>query len=319
MKKLTPFLISIILFLFLVYILGFSKEIMESVAFSISIWKDNLFPSLFPFLILSYFFTSYGISNILSELVKPIVVNLFHLPASCGFIIVLSLFSGFPSSAKFIKDGLDKNEISLKDANHLLKFCHFSSPLFVIGTIGTALLGSAKLGFIILISHYIGSIIVALVFRNRNCQLNENKINLKSAFKKINDSINTSSGFANILKNAIKNAFDVLFLLLGIITVFLIITTILTSIISLNDLETSLFRGVLEMTQGIKFVSILNIPIVYKMLFMTFFISFGGLSIHTQVLSILSEYKISYISYLTSRLLHSFFSSCILLLIYNFI
>jgi len=319
MKKLTSILISSILIIFLIYIFTYSKEVMESVTFSISIWKDNLFPSLFPFLIISYFFVSYGISNLFSEILKPLVVNLLHLPANCGYTIILSLFSGFPSSAKFIKDELEKKEIDLDTANYLLKFCHFSSPLFVVGTIGNSLLGSAKLGFLILISHYIGSFIVALIYRNKDHKETDNKINLENALRKTNRQAHTSRTFANVLRNAIKNAFDVLFLLLGIISVFLIITTILTNIIPLTEIQKSLFCGILEMTQGIKYVSLLNLPVIYRMLFMTSFISFGGLSIHTQVLSILSNYKIDYLSYFLSRIIHVIISCITLIFIYTFI
>lgn len=316
MKKIIQVFTSSILFLFLIYMLSYSKEVMDSVTFSISIWKDNLFPSLFPFLILSYFFVSYGISDLLSEIMKPIVVNIFNLPASCGYTIVLSLFSGFPSSAKFIKDELDKENIGLDDANYLLKVCHFSSPLFVVGTIGSSLLGSSKLGFLILVSHYLGSFIIALIYRNKRKRQDNNKINLKNTLKKINSSIPASRTFSDVLKNAIKQAFDVLFLLLGIITVFLIITTALTSIIPLTELQRGILSGILEMTQGIKYVSLLDLPIIYRMLAITGFISFGGLSIHTQVLSILSDYKISYISYLIARLLHVVFSCISLVLLY---
>jgi len=316
MKKIISIGISSILFLILIYMLTSSKEVMDSVTFSISIWKDNLFPSLFPFLILSYFFINYGISNLLSEVIKPIVVRLFRLPSSCGYIIILSLFSGFPSSAKFIKDELDKENISLESANYLLKFCHFSSPLFVVGTVGTALLGSSKLGLLILISNYIGSLLVGILYRCKNKRKESCSINLRDAFRKMNRQISISDTFANVLKSAITNAFDVLFLLLGIISVFLIITTILTSIIPLTGLDKSIFCGVLEMTQGIKFVSLLKLPIIYRMLLITSFISFGGLSIHTQVLSILSDYKISYISYLKARILHVMFSCIVLVLLY---
>lgn len=316
MKKIIQVFTSSILFLFLIYMLTNSKEVMDSVTFSISIWIDNLFPSLFPFLILSYFFVSYGISDLLSEVIKPIVVKWFNLPASCGYILVLSLFSGFPSSAKFIKDSLEKQEISLDNAKYLLKICHFSSPLFVIGTIGSSLLGSSKLGFLILTSHYIGSFIIALIYRNREKRYRDSKINLRNAFRKINSSIPVSCTFSDILKRAIKQAFDVLFLLLGIITVFLIITTVLTSIIPLTEVQRGIFSGIIEMTQGIKYVSLLKLPIIYRMLLITSFISFGGLSIHTQVLSILSDYKVSYISYLLSRVLHVVFSCISLIILY---
>lgn len=317
MKKIISIIISSVLFLFFIYILGYSKDIMESVTFSVSIWKDNLFPSLFPFLILSYFFVSYGISDLLSEIVKPVVVNIFHLPPTCGYTIVLSLFSGFPSSAKFIKDELDKGNIDINDANYLLKFCHFSSPLFVVGTIGSTLLGSSKLGFLILISHYIGSFILAFIYRRKSKIYKDNRISFRNVFKKINSSVFTSDSFSDVLKGAIKNAFDVLFLLLGIISVFLIITTVLTNIIPLSEIQKGIVSGIIEMTQGIKYISLIKLPIIYKMIVMTGFICFGGFSIHAQVLSILSDYKISYMSYLAARLLHMFFSCITLILLWS--
>lgn len=47
-------IISILIMSFLLFIaieiLTESKEILDTVAYSFSIWKNNLFPSLFPFL-----------------------------------------------------------------------------------------------------------------------------------------------------------------------------------------------------------------------------------------------------------------------------
>lgn len=318
MKRIITVFTSFILFFFLGAILNFSKDVIDALTFSISIWKDNLFPSLFPFLILSYFFVNYGISSILSEFIKPVVVNLFHLPSTCGYTIILSLFSGFPSSSKFIKDELDKKEINIHEASHLLKFCHFPSPLFVIGMIGSTLLGSKRLGIMILISTYLGAFFNAIIFKNKKTPQQNSKISIREAFRKVKVSITNSKGFAKVLANAIKDSLDILFLLLGIVSVFLIITTIFTNIIPLNDINNSIFSGILEMSQGIRKVSMLKIDLLYRMLLITFFISFGGLSIHSQVFSILANYNLSYLSYFFARAIHAVVSCLCLIVLYNF-
>ena len=51
---------------------------------------------------------------------------------------------------------------------------------------------------------------------------------------------------------------------------------------------------------------------------MTFLISFGGFSIHMQVFSILSDYKIKYLPYLITRIMHGLISASLVYLILNF-
>lgn len=306
-------IISLILVSILILILSYPKEVIESVSFSISIWKDNLFPTLFPFFILSFFISTYGFSYILEELFKPIVVNILNLPASSGFVLASSLFSGFPSSSKFIKDSLDNKLISIKEAEHLLMFCHFSSPLFVIGTIGNLFLGSKTLGIMIFICHVLSAFLVGFIFREKNKREKES-ISFKNAFRKMREKQKKTPPFATVLKSAIGSSLDTLFLLLGIVTIFLIITNLITRIIPITGIYKTILSGILEMTQGIKNASLLSIPLLTRSLIMISFISFGGLSIHTQILSILVGYPISYKKYLLARIMHTIIA-CILLLI----
>ncbi len=311
MKKNIETLLIILIFLLLfVFLLTFPKDAMESVSFSISIWKDNLFPSLFPFLIITYLFMHYKISLLFSEFTKPVVTRFFHLPSSCGFTIMASLFSGFPSNAKFIKMQLDNQEITKEEAEYLLKFCFFSSPLFVLGTVGALLLVNKTLGFFILISHYLGAFITALLLRPKKIYPKE-KRNYKKVFRLIKKEISTSS-FVTVLKDAIKNAFDILFMLLGMVTIFLVLTNYLTKLLPLDLTQKAILSGLLEMTQGVKNVSLLNYNGVTKAFLMLAIISFGGISVHLQIFSILDDFKISYFKFIMSRLFHIFFSILVL-------
>ena len=64
MKQWISFSILIILILICAEILTESKSILDAVSFSLSIWKNNIFPSLFPFFVLSEIMVKYGMTEI---------------------------------------------------------------------------------------------------------------------------------------------------------------------------------------------------------------------------------------------------------------
>ena len=75
----------------------------------------------------------------------------------------------------------------------------------------------------------------------------------------------------------------------------------------------------LEITKGLREISCLSLSINIKATLMTFFISFGGLSIHMQIISILSKYKINYLTYFLARIGHAAISSILIYLFLTFI
>ena len=200
----------------------------------------------------------------------------------------------------------------------LLKFNHFSNPLFVIGTVGTLLLNNKKLGLLILLVHIISNLFIAIIFRPKECNYSSCSSLINGINKMHKKRIDSNSSFGSVLSESIFKTFKTLLLLLGVITFFLIISTLIKQIIPTNDFIYSIISGLLEMTGGIKNISSLNIPISIKTSIITFFISFGGFSIHMQVMSILSNYKIKYIPYLISRLLHGIISSTLIYGIISF-
>ena len=182
---------------------------------------------------------------------------------------------------------MNKKLLNEYDATKLLLFTHFVNPLFIINTIGVSFLNNKILGIIILVSHYLGNIIVGFIFRNYHILNTYSKINISNAIKSLKKKRN---GFINVLTNSIISSINTLLIILGVITSCLIITTI----ININPL----LNGILEITQGLKYISTSNLELLKKVIIITFLISFGGFSIHAQVFSILNNKKIKYISYL---------------------
>jgi len=314
--KIQSVIIILLLISMLITFFIIPSSIMESVSFAISIWKDSLIPSLFPFFIVTDLLIQYGFIELIGELLKNIMNNFFHLPGEASFVLIGSLISGFPSSSKYIKELLESNKIDENEANYLLKFNHFSNPLFVIGTIGIMLLNNKKVGLLILCIHILSNFVIAIIYRPKYNKYKKEKISIITAITKMYKKRNSNNySFSEILTNSIFKTIHTLLLLLGIITIFIILSTILKEFFVLPPLSGAMLNGILEMTGGIKAISNINIPLNIKASIITFFISFGGLSIHMQVMSILSGFNIKYTSYFASRILHAIISSSLVYLL----
>ena len=237
--------------------------------------------------------------------------KLFKINGTGAFIIILSILSGFPSSAKYTKELYLNGEINDKEATKLLTFTHFSNPLFILGTLSITFLNNKEIGMCILISHYIGNLFIGLIFRNYYISKKDTtKVSLKNAIISMNSS-RTNKSFGQMLSNAITSSISTLLLILGTVTIFLVLTTLINNNLSVSPYYKSIINGIFEMTQGLKYLSMLKIPLYKQALISVFFISFGGLSVHMQVLSIISDTKIKYFPYFISRILHASISTII--------
>ena len=318
-------ILSVLIMLILVFI-GFeiltsSEQILNSVKFSLSIWSNNIFPSLFPFFVLSELLINYGFIEFVGELLKPIMIKLFKTDSKTAFIFIMSILSGFPSNAKYTRELYQKKLIDKKQATKILTFTHFSNPLFILGTLSLVFLNNKEAGLLILIIHYFTNILIGIIFRNY-CPTNEanSKISVKTALNKMHyHRISNNNSFGTIMTNALLNTINTLLLILGVVTMFLVLTTIIDNNININNYNQSILNGFVEMTQGLKYISILNIPLKFKATLSTMILSFGGLSVHMQTIGILSDTDIEYIPFLTARLLHSSISSILVFILFDIV
>jgi len=319
-KNITSILIVSILIIFTFLLLITSETVLEVVRFSFDIWKNSIFPSLFPFFVMSEILINYGFVEFISELFKPIMYKLFKIDGSAAYVFIMGMISGFPSSAKYTRELYKQNIIDAKTASKILMFTHFSNPLFIIGTISISFLNNKHVGLLILICHYISNIIIGLIFRNYASSKKENiKFSFSNSINSMtNHRLKTSKSFGTIISDSIINGVNTLLLILGTITMFLIVTTVINNTIPLNPLYQAIINGIVEMTQGLKYISILNISLKIKTLISTMFISFGGLSVHMQIISILNDTKIKYLPFLLARIFHAVIAGLLILLTFDY-
>ncbi len=321
MKKTWISILIMSLFIFIGFqILTESKEILKSVTFSFNIWKNNIFPSLFPFFVLSEILMNYGFVELCAEILKPLMVRFFKTSSNSAFIFVMSIISGFPSNAKYTRELLNQGLIDENEATKILMFTCFSNPLFILGTVSILFLNNKEVGILILICHYISNFIIGFLFRNFHpTKEKDTSVSLKRAISSMHQKrINNPLNFGQVLTRSLQKSIETLLLILGTVTTFLVITTIIDHNIQLGNYNQSILNGFIEMTQGLKYVSILNIPLKLKSILSAMILSFGGLSVHMQVESIISDTKIRYFPFLVARLLHALLASILVFLLFDF-
>ena len=278
--------------------------IFNTISTSLNIWINTLIPTLFPFFIISDILINYNITNYIPNQIKRIFTKLFNTSDNIITIFFLSLLSGFPSAAKNIKLMVDKKLINTKEASHTLIFTHFANPLFILGTIQTFFIKNKKLCIIILLSHYTPNIILGILTRYSSKKE-------KNIIEKKENII-----FSKVIIKSIKNSIDTLLTILGILACSLIISSLIINRLKLNIYNETLLKCLLEITMGINNLSKLNIPNIYKTILTSMTLSFGGLAIHMQVLSFITEVNLSYKKFLIARIYHSILSGIIAYILY---
>ncbi|MBN7772566.1 hypothetical protein [Clostridium aminobutyricum] len=257
-------------------------------------WANNVLPAMLPFFICANFMNYIGITKYL----KP-----------SYFAFAMSALSGYPMGAKVIGDMGRRGYISKKECSRLISFCSTSGPAFIVGAVGAAMIGNNLAGGIIAVSHFGGALLNGVLFTfllkfrdfkpNRNSQ--EHKI---KAFKDYQAKSQRGSGhetennYLDIFTEAIVSSFKSLGIILAYIVMFMMITDIMEYMGMFKMIHSiymeGLLKGILEMTLGCASItSTMMIPLSYKIVGCSMLISFGGLSIIGQSMSMLAGTKIS--------------------------
>ena len=277
---------------FLVNLIIYRNLVFDTVGFSLNIWITSLLPALFPFFIVSDILINYDVIKYFPKVIRNSIKYLFNVSDNGLVIILLSMLSGFPSNARNIKNMYLDKKITKEEGEHLLYFTHFSNPMFILGTI-PLILNSNKISKYILISHYLANIILGICLRKYNRVNDSNTSNYKE----------DKHNFGLVLTTSIRKSLDSVLSILGTLTIFLIISTLLINFFNLDNTSSLLIKSILELTSGLKELGSYNLLDKYLLIISSCILSFGGLSVHMQVINELVDTDISYKNYFIGRIL----------------
>lgn len=313
---------SLLIFLIMIIIISNPKRYTEQTINGIKLFFFSVLPGLFPFMLLTKLLTEIGlIFKLTNKLNKP-AKALFGTSGISLYAFFMSIISGYPIGAKIIAELYQKNLISDDEAKRMTVFCTTSGPIFVIGTVGTMMFGSFKIGLILYFSHILSSTIIAISL-NLISKKNLNLLDTKSVSflpKKEN----------NIISKCVADSVNSIFIVGAYITIFFLIneileslhcynfiTNLLSPVFSLFSLDTSFIKptiyGILEVTHGTKELAIFGSRL--SACLCSALISFSGISIIMQSMEFLSKAKIKMHNFVLTKIVHSCFSFLLCLLL----
>lgn len=299
-------LIEMLIFVIFLSLIFYPDIIHQELIDSLTVFFTTLFPSIFPFFLIGNLLISYHFIDTINLFFGKIITKLFHTGSNASFILIMSMLSGFPSGAKYIRDLFDRNLITLNQANYLITFTHFANPLFVLTTC-SSLFYEKKIPYFILISMYLSNILIGILTRPKKRQEMESTLTI--SYQKI-------SSFSEAFTSSLKNTLEILVMILGNTCFFYLVSKLVTTFIPVGPFFTSLVNGFFDLTKGITSLSFLNTTILLKGMLVLSFISFGGINIHMQVLNMIQNTKIKYLNFLLGRIAQASISALLFFILY---
>jgi hypothetical protein len=241
-------------------------------------------PILFPF-----FFISSFIVNLCQNNSKNSVIT----------AVLLSYFSGYPNGARLVGQLYTRGEISKAKAQQLCVYTATASPIFVIVSVGTIMLGNTTFGILIFIAMVTGAVLNGYIWQNK----------IKSKTVKCAERHNTAE--LSILKafnSAIYSAITSILNVCGVILIFYILVSVINT--------PPLLSGIIEMTTGAAQVSVLHLPPEFISTIICFFVSFGGISVAMQSFIFMRDFDMSPLYYFSYKITHAVISAGVLSLIF---
>lgn len=341
-KKLVSLLLIIIVLWLIVEIILYPQNSVNAALNGLMTWFNIVVPSLLPFFIVSEILIGLGVVRFLGILLQPLMKPLFNVPGEGSFALAMSITSGYPIGAKLVSKLRSQNVITRIESQRLLSFCSTSGPLFMIGSISIGMFKNPSIGPLIALSHYLGAIMVGFFFRfygknEKKTYTTNRRISIKFAFNELIKARDKDGRtFSMLMSDAVKESINTMLMIGGFIIIYSVIieilslvnvldyfSSIVTKIIPLikdEELIKAILSGIVEMTNGCKIVSTLNnSDYILRLASISLIIGWSGISIHSQVMSFISNTDIVAKIYFVSKALHGIFASIFTYILYNLV
>lgn len=288
---------------------------LDSARRGLSLYATSVLPSLFPFYFFSLLLTYIGSAKAVSAIFQKPVKLLYNAPKESAYVLLLSMLSGYPVGASMTAELYSAGAITSKEAKTIAAFASTSGPIFMLGTVGSAIFNDARVGIIVLCAHYLAALINGLIFRVRN---KPNRIlrkkqtaakddaNVTAQSKCVTDDVVIMSrqDTDSIMSRTIANSTLSMLYIGG----YVVLCGMLVDTLSLFNLDAliitalgeragqpivALIQGLIEMTRGSIACSECLSPNIGVAL-CAGIVSFGGLSIMLQNYTFLSKCKMKF-------------------------
>lgn len=281
------------LLLLMLMLLCFPNLCLQAAQDGLLLWFNKVLPSLLPFMIfINILVPLDGLQPFISKC-TPLARRLWHLPGESLFAFLIGLIAGYPMGAKMIKSLYIDHKLTKEEAELTLCFCNNCGPLFIIGTIGTAMLSKTHLGYFLFLIHLLSACTMSLLLTHHR-QLSSHSISTKRSSP-------NSPNFFKLLNLGVMNAMDTIVCVGGYIILFSVIIALLTQTPVVQQLYAKLLpnpnayliikgtiSSCLELSNGVYTLSKLPLS-TYSLAIISAATGFGGICVYFQSLFVLED------------------------------
>ena len=132
MKQLLSGLPVLVLFLAMLFS---PKAVFDGAESGLLLWFQVVFPTLFPFMLVSGLMLSGGGLAVISRIFGRLFSTLFATSPNGSFAVIAGFLCGYPMGAKVSADLVRSGRISRDEGAYLLSFCNNTSPIFIMNFI----------------------------------------------------------------------------------------------------------------------------------------------------------------------------------------
>jgi sporulation integral membrane protein YlbJ len=317
-------LVTIVCSLLIVQILLTPKLCINSALLGVNLFVNKVFPSLFPFLIITSIMMAYDGIQIYSNILGNIICKPLRLPLQCTFVLMVSFFCGYPLGAKYACDLYEKGHINFITCERLINIASNASPLFVIGAVGTSMLRNNNIGYLLLISNYISCFVMGLILPGKGTY-NANNRKMIGISSKKNIGIIIKDSIEGSIKTSMSiGGFVILFsVIIGIIKsniLFDIAVNNISTLLNLNkNIIEGMLLGIIEMTNGSFLISSADISMSIKATLISFILGFSGFSVISQVFSFTYKHNLPIKKYIARKAVQGLICSLVTTILYKLI
>lgn len=320
-------------------LLIFPQQAWTAALRGVSIWWDVLFPALLPFFIISELMLGFGIVHFFGTLLDPLMRPLFRVPGIGGFAMALGFASGYPVGARLTSQLWEQRLVTRVEGERLVAFITTSDPIFLIGAVSVGFFHDASLAVVLGFAHYGTAMLIGLAMRfyGRNepetpvefdairavSAESRNPIWLRAFDAMHRARLQDGRPIGTLLQHAVGSALQMNFVVGGLVVFFSVVLEVLTSggVMSLlhagigtalqlfglpGTLSQAVVNGLFEVTLGAKASAGAGseLALMSKTAIAAFVLSWAGLSVHAQIVSLLSRTTLRYAPFLAARFAH---------------
>ncbi|MDQ0177683.1 sporulation integral membrane protein YlbJ [Bacillus chungangensis] len=344
LSKLKTIFLALTVTLMAASMIYFPKETFQASIRGLNMWWEIVFPSLFPFFVISEMLIGFGVVKFLGVLLEPLMRPLFRVPGVGGFAWAMGMATGFPAGAKLTVRLRQEGHLTQMEAERLVSFTNSSSPLFIFGAVSVGFFYNPSLGIILAGVHYLSNTCVGIIMRfhgiltekmNKTSKRKRKRL-LNDAFQALHQTrINNKAPIGKQLGDAVISSIQTLLMIGGFIILFSVINKLLfhlhitaflsklfEGILSMFHLSpllsTPFIAGLFEITLGSQMTSqVQEASLMQQAIMTSFILGFSGFSVQAQVASILAESDIRFKPYLIARVMQACLAAIICYLVWK--